>query len=168
MKSAALGPRHERNSAIVIAVWHGVRHEKRSAKLQLVIAPFCAMCLDAGIVRPAEIADHIVPHRGDVNSSPTLAQHNLDQTSPLSSSIARTSVPLGTVARAQAQGRKRVGTERELLGLPKAGIRGAPWSRVTHRVMMRQHDRVRPIAHCDIGSQKNAHVVSSAGEGPLV
>ena len=38
-------------------------------------------------MRPAEIADHIVPHRGDVNSSPTLAQHNLDQTSPLSFSI---------------------------------------------------------------------------------
>jgi len=54
------------------------------------------MCLDAGIVHPAEIADHIVPHRGDVNSSPTLAQHNLDQTSPLSFSIANTSVPLGT------------------------------------------------------------------------
>jgi len=50
------------------------------------------MCLDVGIVRPAEIADHIVPHRGDVNSSPTLAQHNLDQTSPLSFSIASTSV----------------------------------------------------------------------------
>lgn len=91
MKSAALGPRHERNSAIVIAVWHGVRHEKRSAKLQLMIAPFCAMCLDNGIVRPAEIADHIVPPRGDVNSSPTLAHHNLDQTSPRSFSIARTS-----------------------------------------------------------------------------
>ena len=41
------------------------------------------MCLDVGIVLPAEIADHIVPHRGDVNSSPTLAQHNLDQTSAL-------------------------------------------------------------------------------------
>ncbi|MGA8999703.1 MAG: hypothetical protein WB463_17655, partial [Pseudolabrys sp.] len=42
-KSAALGPRHERNSAIVIAVWHGVRYEKRRAKLQLVAAPLCAM-----------------------------------------------------------------------------------------------------------------------------
>jgi hypothetical protein len=63
------------------------------------------MCLDAGIVRPAEIADQIVSHRGDVNSLPTLAQHNLDQTSPLSFWIAITSVPLGTVARAQAQGR---------------------------------------------------------------
>src|SRR4029450_8006370 len=28
--------------------------------------------------------------------------------------------------------------------------------------------RVRPIAHCDIGSQKSANVVSSAGEGPVV
>jgi hypothetical protein len=42
-KSAAPGPRHERNSAIVIAVWHGVRHEKRRAKLQRVTASFCAM-----------------------------------------------------------------------------------------------------------------------------
>jgi hypothetical protein len=109
-----------------------------------------------------------VPHRGEVNSSPTLAQHNLDQTSALSFSIASMSVPLGTVARAQAQGRNYMGTERGLLGKPKAGTRGAPWSRVTHRVMMRQRDRVRPIAHCDIGRQKNAHVVLSAGEGPLV
>jgi len=77
------------------------------------------MCLDAGIVRPAEIADHIVAHHGDVNSSPTLAQHNLDQTPPLSFSIVSTSMPLGTVARAQAQGRKFVGTKRELLGKPK-------------------------------------------------
>jgi hypothetical protein len=83
-------------------------------------------------------------------------------------SIVSTSVPLGTVARAQAQGRKRVGTKRELLGKPKAGTRGAPCSRVTHRVMMRQHDRVTPIAHCDIGSQKSAHVLSCAGESPVV
>ena len=31
VKSAALGPQHERNGAIVIAAWHGVRHEKRRA-----------------------------------------------------------------------------------------------------------------------------------------
>jgi hypothetical protein len=42
-ESAALDLRHERNSAIVIAVWHNVRHEKRRAKLQPVTAPFYAM-----------------------------------------------------------------------------------------------------------------------------
>jgi hypothetical protein len=33
---------------------------------------------------------------------------------------------------------------------------------------MRQHDRVRPVVHCDIGIQKSAHVVSCAGESPVV
>jgi len=41
------------------------------------------MCLYAGIVRTGEIADHTVPHRGEASRSPTVAQHNLDQTSPL-------------------------------------------------------------------------------------
>jgi hypothetical protein len=39
------------------------------------------MCIVAGIVRSAEFAHHIVPHRGEVNSSPTLARRNLDQAS---------------------------------------------------------------------------------------
>jgi hypothetical protein len=77
------------------------------------------MCLDAGIVRPAEIADQIVPRRGEVNSSP-MPHHKLDQTSPLSFSIASTSVPLGTVALAQAQGRNCVGTEENFFGKAKS------------------------------------------------
>jgi hypothetical protein len=75
------------------------------------------MCIVAGIVRLAEFAHHIVPHRGDVNSSPTLARHNLDQASPPSFSTTRMSV---------------------LRAGPKKKARG------------------------------NAHVVSFAGEGPLV
>jgi hypothetical protein len=57
-----------------------VAHPALASSRQAAVgtAPFCAACLDAGIVRPAEIADHIVPHRDDVNSSPTLAQHHLD------------------------------------------------------------------------------------------
>jgi len=56
-----------RSAAVVSTI--GTR--RRRAKLQLVTAPFCAMCLEAGIVHPAEIADRIVSHRGGVNSSPT-------------------------------------------------------------------------------------------------
>jgi 5-methylcytosine-specific restriction protein A len=28
--------------------------------------PLCVLCLDRGIVRPALVVDHIIPHRGDV------------------------------------------------------------------------------------------------------
>ncbi len=90
-----------------------------SRQADLATAPFCAMCLDAGIVRPAEIADQIVARRGEVNSSP-MPHHKLDQTSPLSFSIASTSVPLGTVALAQAQGRNCVGTEENFFGKAKS------------------------------------------------
>lgn len=47
------------------------------------------MCLDAGIVRPAEIATT------SWLTVATLAQYNLDQTSPLSFAIASTSLPRG-------------------------------------------------------------------------
>ncbi len=37
----------------------------KRAKLQLAVDPICTMCLRLGKVRAAEVADHIVPHRGD-------------------------------------------------------------------------------------------------------
>lgn len=40
---------------------------RRRAKRQLDAAPCCAYCLKRGIVTPAEIADHITPHRGNWN-----------------------------------------------------------------------------------------------------
>ena len=36
-------------------------------KQQLLAHPLCQFCLERGIVTPAEICDHIEPHRGDVN-----------------------------------------------------------------------------------------------------
>jgi len=106
-------------------------------------------------VRPAEIADHIVPHRGDVNSSPTLAQHNLDQTSPLSFSI-------GGYVSASWNGRACKPKEETAWERKENFWESQKPALVErhgqHRVMMRQH----------VGRQKNAHVVSSAGEGPLV
>jgi hypothetical protein len=32
------------------------------------VEPFCRKCLEKGVVTPATIADHIIPHRGDWNS----------------------------------------------------------------------------------------------------
>lgn len=33
-----------------------------------MIEPLCRICLDAGRVTPATVADHIEPHRGDCNA----------------------------------------------------------------------------------------------------
>jgi hypothetical protein len=32
------------------------------------MSPLCAMCAERGLTAPAEIADHITPHDGDVNA----------------------------------------------------------------------------------------------------
>jgi hypothetical protein len=32
---------------------------------QLEIAPFCRMCAAKGLAVPAQVADHVIPHRGD-------------------------------------------------------------------------------------------------------
>jgi 5-methylcytosine-specific restriction endonuclease McrA len=42
--------------------WNRIRRH------QLRIEPLCRFCLERGIVTPATVADHIEPHRGDVNS----------------------------------------------------------------------------------------------------
>jgi 5-methylcytosine-specific restriction endonuclease McrA len=36
-------------------------------KYQLQMQPCCELCAKRGLVRPAEVVDHIEPHRGDVN-----------------------------------------------------------------------------------------------------
>ena len=38
---------------------------RRARKLFLQRHPLCANCLSQGIVTPATVVDHIVPHRGD-------------------------------------------------------------------------------------------------------
>jgi 5-methylcytosine-specific restriction enzyme A len=48
--------------------WHRLYHTKRwerIRRLQLQKEPLCRMCKANGIVREANVADHIVPHRGD-------------------------------------------------------------------------------------------------------
>ena len=75
------------------------------------------------------------------------------------------------IGRACASPRKKArGNEKGTFGKAKSRHSRSAMltSRVTYRVMMRQHDQVRPIAHFDIGSQKSAHVLSCAGESPVV
>lgn len=40
---------------------------RRRSKLQLDQHPLCAMCEAEGVIMPATISDHVVPHRGDVD-----------------------------------------------------------------------------------------------------
>jgi 5-methylcytosine-specific restriction enzyme A len=39
----------------------------RRRRHQLLTNPLCRFCLDEGRTEPASIADHVVPHRGDIN-----------------------------------------------------------------------------------------------------
>ena len=39
----------------------------RIRKQRLLAHPLCKFCLDRGLVEPATLVDHIVPHQGDVN-----------------------------------------------------------------------------------------------------
>jgi HNH endonuclease len=45
--------------------WYKTRSWLRRRRHQLRIAPLCQICLDAGQIEPATIADHIEPHKGD-------------------------------------------------------------------------------------------------------
>ena len=38
----------------------------RIRKQQLLAHPLCKFCLDRGLVEPATLVDHVVPHQGDV------------------------------------------------------------------------------------------------------
>jgi hypothetical protein len=42
------------------------RHRKR-AKHQLMIEPLCRFCLAKGVIEPARVADHVVPHKSSWN-----------------------------------------------------------------------------------------------------
>jgi len=44
---------------------HGTARWARLAAQQLREHPLCVMCLEAGQVVPARVADHIEPHKGD-------------------------------------------------------------------------------------------------------
>ena len=46
---------------------YGKRWRKR-ARYQLQIEPLCRMCASEGRIAAASVADHVIPHRGDINS----------------------------------------------------------------------------------------------------
>jgi 5-methylcytosine-specific restriction enzyme A len=45
--------------------WYHLRKWESRSDQQLHHHPLCKMCLDAGIVTRATIADHVIPHRGN-------------------------------------------------------------------------------------------------------
>ena len=47
--------------------WYQLARWRRRAGHQLRVEPWCAYCLRHGVLRPAEIADHVRPHGGDPN-----------------------------------------------------------------------------------------------------
>jgi 5-methylcytosine-specific restriction protein A len=47
---------------------YGSAHWRRRAKAQLRAEPLCRLCAANGKVTPAQVADHIQRHEGDVNS----------------------------------------------------------------------------------------------------
>jgi 5-methylcytosine-specific restriction protein A len=46
---------------------YNTRRWRRRAKTQLALHPLCVYCLEQGIVAPADVADHIVPHKCDAH-----------------------------------------------------------------------------------------------------
>jgi 5-methylcytosine-specific restriction enzyme A len=46
---------------------YGKRWRKR-ARYQLQIEPLCRMCKSEGRITAASVADHVIPHRGNINS----------------------------------------------------------------------------------------------------
>jgi 5-methylcytosine-specific restriction enzyme A len=47
--------------------WYGTARWLRRRARQLKSHPLCAMCEARGIITPATICDHVVPHHGDRN-----------------------------------------------------------------------------------------------------
>src|SRR5262252_8071566 len=45
--------------------WYCTASWARRRAHQLMIEPLCRLCLEAGRVTPATVADHVEPHRGD-------------------------------------------------------------------------------------------------------
>ena len=43
------------------------RRWQRVARAQLAAKPLCRMCVERGRLTPATVADHLMPHNGDVN-----------------------------------------------------------------------------------------------------
>jgi len=47
--------------------WYKKTRWQKIAKAQLAKEPLCRMCTANGLIEPASVADHVKPHRGDVN-----------------------------------------------------------------------------------------------------
>jgi 5-methylcytosine-specific restriction enzyme A len=45
--------------------WYRTKRWARRSRQQLRIAPLCCFCSEKGVVTPAQVADHIVPHKGN-------------------------------------------------------------------------------------------------------
>jgi hypothetical protein len=49
----------------LINKWYGSARWTRRRKLQMTLHPLCELCAQRGEVVPAEVADHVTPHKGD-------------------------------------------------------------------------------------------------------
>src|SRR5215469_9917603 len=49
--------------------WYCTAGWQRRSAHQLMIEPLCRLCLEADLVTPATVADHIEPHRGEFRGS---------------------------------------------------------------------------------------------------
>jgi 5-methylcytosine-specific restriction enzyme A len=47
--------------------WYNTTRWDRIRKHQLRAHPLCKYCLERGRITPAEICDHVEPHKGDIN-----------------------------------------------------------------------------------------------------
>lgn len=45
--------------------WYANRQWREKRRLQLQIEPLCRFCMERGALKPADVVDHIEPHRGN-------------------------------------------------------------------------------------------------------
>lgn len=48
--------------------WYSSKMWRKRSRAQRQSNPLCEDCLECGLVTPAEVADHVEPHKGDWNS----------------------------------------------------------------------------------------------------
>ena len=53
--------KHEYSKLYSTKAWRELRHN------QLLIEPLCAMCKQDGFIKPAEVVDHVIPHKGNID-----------------------------------------------------------------------------------------------------
>lgn len=45
--------------------WYADRRWRAKRALQLQVEPLCRFCRERGLITPADVADHVEPHRGN-------------------------------------------------------------------------------------------------------